>query len=242
MDALKRYGALYLGVIAAAVVLSLVFSGVCEYAAASGTIQALPRPVVVVDAGHGGEDGGAVGPGGVLESQINLDITQRLEPLLALCGFEPVPVRDGDYAVYDSGCATIAQKKASDLRNRAKLVQETAPALLLSIHQNQFSDGRYSGAQVFYAPTSGSEALAGLLQQGLRDSLDPGNNRQCKPAGEVYLMQHVDCTAVLVECGFLSNSAEAAQLQQPDYQKKIACTIVAGLLQYFQENLDLLTF
>ena len=231
MDVFKRYGRVYLCVMAVAAALALILSDAWSYLAASGSC-CVQRPVVVLDAGHGGEDGGAVSVTGVLESQINLQITLRLRDLLLLCGCDPILIRDGDYAIYDSGCSTISQKKVSDLRNRVAKIQEISPAVLISLHQNQFSDSRYSGAQVFYAPTAGSEALAKQMQETLRLCLNPANQRQCKAAGEVYLMQHVTCTGILIECGFLSNREEEALLRQEDYQKKTVCAITAGLMQY----------
>ena len=136
-------------------------------------------------------------------------------------------IRTTDTAVYTNG-TTISEKKISDLKHRVELVNETANALLLSIHQNQFSDGRYSGAQVFDAPTSGSQDFAQLTQSLLISSLNPKSKRACKPAESVYLMQHIQCTGILVECGFLSNSQEEANLRTPEYQKKLCCVIASA--------------
>lgn len=235
MEACKRYGRLYLLVLIVAAVGTYAASGAWSYLTVSGPY--VPSgPVVVLDAGHGGEDGGAISVTGVQESGINLAITLRLRDLLRLLGCEPVLTRDGDYAIYDDDCSTIAQKKASDLRNRVALIQQTGPSVLMSIHQNQFEQAQYSGAQVFYATTQGSAELAEQLQQALCTGLDPDNHRKCKPIGAVYLMQHVDCTAVLIECGFLSNREDEALLRSEDYQKQLSCAITAGLLQYLGEQ------
>lgn len=193
---------------------------------------------VVVDAGHGGEDGGAVSVSGERESEINLAIALRLRDLLALAGVEPVMIRTDDSAVYSDGCTGISQKKLSDLQNRVRMTQEAAPALLLSIHQNFFEQAKYRGAQVFFAKTEGSRALAEKLQNVLCASVDPSNHRQIKPAQTVYLMEHAPCTAALIECGFLSNAAEEQLLRTPDYQKKLAAAICAASVEYLSERED----
>lgn len=195
------------------------------------TVIAESQPIerkhcIILDAGHGGEDGGATSCTGKLESGFNLDITLRLNDLLHLLGYDTGMIRTTDTAVYTKG-ETIAQKKVSDLKERVRIVNETENALLLSIHQNNFSDGKYSGAQVFYAGTEGSKALAKQLQAAFVSTLNPGSNRQCKKSDGVYLMEHIDCTGVLIECGFLSNAEEEAKLSSPEYQKKLCCVIAA---------------
>lgn len=185
---------------------------------------------IIIDPGHGGEDGGAISCTGKTESSINLEIALRLKDLMQLLGFETKMVRQTDTAVYTQG-TTIAQKKASDLKERVRMVESTQNALLLSIHQNTFSDGRYSGAQVFYASSPGSQELAQSLQQMLVSTLNPGSNRQCKPGSGIYLMEHITHPGVLIECGFLSNPAEEAKLRGPAYQKKLCCVIAATVAQ-----------
>ena len=186
------------------------------------------RNTVVVDAGHGGVDGGATSCTGVLESQINLEISQKLKDLLNLLGINTVMIRETDCSVYTKG-ETIAQKKVSDLKERVRIVNNTENALLVSIHQNLFSNQKYSGAQVFYAPTEGSMELAKFIQQTFVNTINLDSHRQAKKADFIYLMQHVQCTGVLVECGFLSNPQEEYLLRNKSYQQKvsavIACTI-----------------
>lgn len=190
---------------------------------------------IVIDPGHGGEDGGATSCTGMVESAYNLDISLRLNDLFHLLGYETKMIRTTDTAVYTKG-ETIAQKKVSDLKERVRIVNETEDALLLSIHQNNFPDGRYSGAQVFYAGTEGSEALAKQLQAGFTSTLNPGSNRKSKKSDGVYLMEHIQCTGVLVECGFLSNAAEEAKLRSPEYQKKLCCVIAATVSEYLSNT------
>ena len=127
---------------------------------------------------------------------------------------------------------TIAQKKASDLKERVRIVKDTENALLLSIHQNIFPEEKYSGAQVFYADTPGSEALAVQLQEAFQKTVNPKSNRKSKPADKIYLMEHIPCTGVLIECGFLSNMREEALLRQPGYQKQLCCVIAATVSNF----------
>ena len=191
---------------------------------------------IVIDPGHGGEDGGATGVAGTRESDLNLAVSLRLQALLRLFGHEPVMVRTTDTAVYSAGAGTISEKKVSDIHNRVRLVNDTPGALLVSIHQNFFTQGQYSGAQVFYADDAYSRALAQQLQAQLRASLDPGNRREAKgAAGTVYLMNHIQTPGILVECGFLSNAAEEARLNTPAYQTRLAMTMAAVLLQNLED-------
>ncbi len=179
---------------------------------------------IIIDAGHGGEDGGATSCSGILESKYNLEIAMRLNDLFQLLGYRTLMIRTTDRSVYTQG-ETIAAKKVSDLKQRVKIVNETEDAILISIHQNTFSDSRYSGAQVFYGPEGESHALADTTQTALRGALNPDSNRTAKKADGIYLMQHIDCTGILVECGFLSNEQEEVLLRSTDYQKKICCVL-----------------
>jgi N-acetylmuramoyl-L-alanine amidase len=188
------------------------------------------RRCVIIDAGHGGEDGGAVSCTGAHESQINLEIALRLNDLLQLLGIDTVMIRTTDRSIYTQG-STLALKKASDLKERVRIANSIDNAIVLSIHQNMFQDGKYNGAQVFYASTPGSKELAGQIQSVFKQSLNPGSNRSIKRADSVYLMQHIKCTGVLVECGFLSNAAEEALLRNSAYQQKICCVLASALSQ-----------
>lgn len=180
----------------------------------------------IIDPGHGGLDGGATSCTGKLESAFNLEIGLRTRDLLHFLGYQTRMIRTGDVSVYTNG-DTIAQKKMSDLKERVRICNETEGAILLSIHQNTFSDSRYAGAQVFYSDTTGSEVLAKSLQTNLITALNPNSNRQIKKAQGIYLMQHIRCPGVLIECGFLSNQAEEAKLRSPEYQKSLCCVIAA---------------
>lgn len=190
---------------------------------------------VVIDPGHGGEDGGATSCTGRMESEYNLAISRRLDDLLHLLGYQTRMTRKSDVSIYTTG-DTIARKKISDLKERVRIVNETSNALLVSIHQNQFSDSRYSGAQVFYANTPGSQELGRQLQTQLVSALNPGSNRKSKPISGVYLMENINCTGVLIECGFLSNPREEARLRDSDYQKRLCCVIAAVISQHISNT------
>ena len=191
------------------------------------------RITVLIDPGHGGVDGGATSCTGILESGLNLEISMRLRDLLTLMGCKTKMVRTTDTSVATTG-QTIAETKISDLKERVRMANEQPNTLLVSIHQNTFSDSRYGGAQVFYAQTEGSKELAALMQSTFAATVNPGSNRKCKPADGIYLMQQVKCPGVLVECGFLSNPAEEAKLRNSEYQKQICCVIAACVTQSLQ--------
>ena len=186
---------------------------------------------LILDAGHGGEDGGAVSVTGVPESRVNLEIVQKLRDTLALYGVDPVVLREEDVSLHDPEASTLREKKRSDLKNRVRAVEAVEGGTLLSIHQNSYPGSQYRGAQVFYAPTGGSRELAELLQTALREELQPDNDRQAKPIPEsVYLMNHVSCPAVLVECGFLTNPEEEALLRDGGYQRQLAAVLAGAWL------------
>ena len=186
---------------------------------------------IIIDAGHGGEDGGATSCTGKLESVYNLEIARKLNDLMHMLGLHTKMVRTSDTSVYTQG-NSIAEKKVSDLNYRVKLVNETENAILVSIHQNTFPDGQYRGAQVFYAPKGEGKDLAEQLQTALVQTLNPGSNRRSKRADGIYLMEHIQKTGVLVECGFLSNAEEEANLRSEDYQKKLVCVIAATVFNF----------
>lgn len=218
----------------------MVILVIAQYGSRAATVIAENTPLerehtIIIDAGHGGEDGGATSCSGVLESGINLEISLRLNDLFHLLGYETHMIRTTDTAVYTKG-ETLSQKKISDLKERVRIVNETENAVLLSIHQNNFPDGRYSGAQIFYANNEESMALAKQMQSSFIESLNPGSKRQCKASEGIYLMEHIECTGILIECGFLSNAEEEARLRSGTYQKKLCCVIVSNTSIWLAEE------
>jgi len=182
--------------------------------------------VLVIDPGHGGVDGGATSCTGKLESAYNLQISLRLRDLFHLLGYRTRMIRTTDTSIYTTG-ETIAVQKMSDLKERVRIANERENNVLISVHQNYFADSKYSGAQVFYPDTTGSKELAEALQTALVTALNPGSNRKCKKSSGIYLMEHIQCTGVLIECGFLSNPSEEAKLSDAAYQQKLCCVIAA---------------
>lgn len=186
------------------------------------------RRIIVVDAGHGGIDGGATSCTGVLESKFNLEIALRLNDLLRFMGYETKMIRTEDTSIHTEG-KTIAAQKVSDLKQRVRIVNEIENAILVSIHQNTFPQEKYSGAQVFYADDECSQTLARNLQTAFIQTVNPGSKRKCKSSEGIYLMQNITNPGVLIECGFITNPQEEALLRSGDYQKKLASVISACL-------------
>ena len=193
------------------------------------------RKCVVIDPGHGGEDGGAVSCTGVTESTFNLDIALRLRDLMHLLGMDTVMTRDTDRSIHTDG-ETIAARKVSDLKERVRLANGIENAILVSIHQNHFPDSRYSGAQVFYKPNNESAELAARLQTAFVQTINYGSNRKSKKADGIYLMEKVQLPAIFVECGFLSNYQEEAKLRDDQYQKQVAAVIAATCSTFLHGN------
>ena len=193
------------------------------------------KQVLILDAGHGGEDGGAVAPNGTIEADINLQIALRARAIAELTGVEVVMTRDSPDIAYPDDASTIAERKKADQHQRVELIRATKNAVLISIHQNCYPDKKPSGAQVLYAASAGSDVLGTQMHENLITYLDPQNRRVSAPISDkIYLMREVKCPAVLVECGFLSNEAECARLRDSGYQTKLAAVIIASYLQYRQ--------
>lgn len=186
---------------------------------------------IVIDPGHGGIDGGAISCTGIPESRFNLEISMRLRDLFRLLGYKTRMIRESDISIYKEG-NTIASRKMSDLKERVRIVNETENALLLSIHQNTFPESRFSGPQIFYTNREESKIFAQELQNSLTDHLKPENRRQAKKCSNVYLMENIQCTGILIECGFLSNPEEEAKLKTDVYQKKLSAVIACTVIEY----------
>ena len=209
----------------------IVFLGIAHMGSNTVTTiqqqKAVPREhTIVIDAGHGGIDGGATSCTGVLESHINLQIALRLEDMLHLLGYDTVMIRRTDESIYTEG-NTIASQKVSDLKERVRITNETPGGILISLHQNTYSDSRYRGAQVFYTNDAYSKKLAQTVQQNLVTVLNPSSQRKSKPAKGVYLMEHITCPGVLIECGFLTNPEEEVLLRNAEYQTNL-CAVIAA--------------
>ena len=191
--------------------------------------------ILILDAGHGGEDGGASSASGSRESGINLNIVLKTEALMAFLGVRTELTRSEDQSIHSEGASTIHEKKVSDLKNRVEFVNSISDAMLISVHQNYFTDSRYSGAQVFYAKGDVSRQWGDGTQEVLRQVLDPTNDRAAKVMPDnIYLFSHISCPAILVECGFLSNGEEASLLLTDTYQRKISLALAGAYLRELQ--------
>ncbi len=191
-------------------------------------------PVIVLDAGHGGMDGGCVSIDGTPEKGINLNILLALRDMLNASGFETDVTRDTDVSIHDEGIRGIANQKSSDMDNRLAKFNEHKNCLCISIHQNQFTDDKYSGAQMFYSATNPkSKKLAQCIQDNFVTHIQPNNTREIKEIGkELFLCYYSKNPTVMVECGFLSNEAEAKLLTDEEYQSKVAFTIFSGINEF----------
>ena len=194
--------------------------------------------VIVIDAGHGGIDGGATSCSGVLESKLNLEIALRLDDLMHLLGYDTRMIRTTDTSIHVQG-NTIASQKISDLKERVKIVNSQDGGILVSIHQNTFSDSRYFGAQVFHSENKTSQELAKCIQDVLILGLNPNSNRQIKKADGIYLLEHIQKPGILIECGFLSNEEECEALCREDTQKKLALLLAASVLEILSEDTEI---
>ena len=189
---------------------------------------------VVLDAGHGGTDPGKIGINGALEKDVNLQITLLVKRYLEAQDIEVVLTRETEEGLYDSDAPN---KKVQDMKRRIEKIEETAPAIAVSIHQNSYPEEYVKGAQVFYyTGSTEGQKLAQSVQNSLVERLDPDNHRQIKANDSYYLLKKAPTPIVIVECGFLSNSDEAAKLCQTGYQERVAWAIHMGILQYLNAN------
>ncbi len=188
------------------------------------------RYLVVVDAGHGGNDPGKVGVDGSLEKDINLEIANRVRRFLEQEDVEVLMTREGDKGMYDENSSN---KKVQDMKNRCALINESAPDCVVSIHQNSYHEESVKGAQAFYFGSSTeSRKLAETLQAKLISYADPKNHRDAKANSSYYLLKKTEAPIVIVECAFLSNWEEAKKIQEESYQNQIAWAVAMGVLTY----------
>ena len=191
---------------------------------------------VILDAGHGGLDGGAVGIDGTVEKDINLQIAQKLKAVLELYGYNVIMTRSDDGSIHDSQAHSTREQKVSDIHNREKIITEHPDALFVSIHQNHFSQSNVHGTQVFYSGNNNlSPALAQNIQDAIVSHLQLDNKRLIKKSGtEIYLLYHSKIPSVMVECGFMSNRNDMNDLKNQDYQRILAFSIADGITNYLK--------
>lgn len=195
---------------------------------------------VIVDAGHGGEDGGAIGKSGSLEKDINLQFALKVNDYLSFFGINTYMVRTEDRSVGDITLPTIRERKVSDIRARAALMDLFENSIYLSIHQNEFTQSYVHGTQVFYAPNSEeSKNLATVIQKTVCSLTQPDNTKVPKESGtSIYVLYNATKPACLCECGFVSNPEEEKLLLSEDYQRKFSLALSFSVLNYLitEEN------
>ncbi len=216
----------------------LYLTFMANFSAAEASSMPITQKTVIVDAGHGGDDGGAIGIDGTVEKDINLDIALKLEKILKFYGFNVIMTRTQDVMTCDDGLDSLRKRKISDIHNRFELMRKNPDAIFISVHQNKFEDSSQHGTQVFYSGNDErSKELAEAIQTSVTLTLQRKNDRVVKKSGSgIYLLYHAKIPAVLVECGFISNFDEVKKLKDESYRMKLAILIADGLLKYLSNH------
>ena len=193
-----------------------------------------PKQIIVLDPGHGGEDNGATGIGGIREKDINLAVSKMVGEILSVMNFDVKYTRTTDTSLGTDGKFI----KRNDLSYRVKFTRSFDEPIFVSIHMNKFSVEKYNGLQTFYSKNNpSSEVLALKVQCAVRTLIQPQNTREVKKAGtSIFILDRLESPAILVECGFLSNNAESALLVSADYQRKLSFCIAMGIADYFKKE------
>lgn len=239
LNNLKRW---FIGIISGVLIFSAAVSGTYrlnEKAVMSINSSPINETVFIIDAGHGGMDGGAVAKDGTVEKDINLSTAMKLRSMMNALGFKTETTRTEDIMTCNEGLSTLREKKVSDIRNRLKLLESTEKGVLISIHQNSYPSNTSKGSQVFYSGgNEQSSVLAGFIQNSLVSMIQTDNHRKIKKAGtSIYLLYHATKPAVMVECGFMTNPSECEKLKDESYQNELSFGIICGVFEYLK-NLE----
>ena len=195
------------------------------------------KKTIIIDAGHGGEDCGAIGQNGSYEKDLNLEIAFTLGEMLSEKGYAVVYTRTEDKLLYTDEQNIKGIRKISDLKNRCKIAKDFPDSVFISIHMNSYTDPKYSGLHVYYSENNdSSRALASKVQSSVINTLQKENNRTIKPGKSIYVLENIENTAILIECGFLSNPEECEKLSQKEYQKKLCFSILCGMIEYMEDK------
>lgn len=191
--------------------------------------------IIILDAGHGGEDAGAIGKGEVYEKDLNLEYALMIGEILTERGYTVIFTRTEDKMLYSPEENIKGHRKISDLKNRLKVCDGYPNSLLISIHMNSFGASKYSGLQVYYKSASEeSMALASKIQESVREDVQPENHRNVKDGHDLYLLDNSPVSAVIIECGFMSNDEELSKLLQKEYKNRLCFSIVCGIIEYME--------
>lgn len=230
----RRFTAVLRSILALAAVIGSVAASPIPAQAAAGETTS-PTLTVILDPGHGGADGGAIGCNGEKEKNLNLSVALAIEKLLRERGINVIMTRSTDVHLCTEEQNAKGQRKVNDLRNRLLVAEQNPGAIFVSIHMNSYSASKYHGFQAYYTVNDNGESrqLAEAIQARVRADLQSDNNRQVKAAGEnIYLLNHAVGTAVLLECGFLSNPEECSRLSEPEYREALSFSIVSAIMEY----------
>lgn len=194
------------------------------------------KNLIIIDAGHGGEDPGAIGIDSIYEKDLNLSISKELGAALETNGFAVMYTRTEDKLLYKAEENIKGIRKISDLKNRCKIAAEYPNAIFISIHMNSYGDSKYSGTQVYYSTRNEyGRMLASAIQESVKASVQPNNNRVIKSGEGIYVLENTENVSVLVECGFITNSEECKKLSEKEYQKELSLAIVCGIIKYVEK-------
>jgi len=230
-------GGSYLKRLIILIMLPLVLMNACTMFPSARKVNKEHEPLLIIDPGHGGADGGAVAGDGTKESDLNLAVALKMDALCGFLGVNSIMTRSSEALDYPESAVTIRAKKIADQKARVELINNTPNATLISIHQNIYPGAKPSGAQALYGKVEGSAELAELIQGNFAFYIDEDNKRSAaRISDDIYLMKKAECPAVLVECGFMSNPEELARLRTPEYQKMLAAVFVASYTQFISET------
>lgn len=218
--------------------IAVVAIGIFQINLKEETIETVALPVsnkvIVIDAGHGNPDGGAVSANGISEAEINLKIALKLQNLLEQSGATVILTRSDENGIYDTNKTNIKDKKISDIKNRVKIGNSSSADIFVSIHLNKIPQNQYSGWQTFFKKgCDQGEKLATSIQENLNKTIEKENNRVPMKLDNVYIVKNIEIPLTIVECGFLSNEEEERKLQEDNYQDKLAWGIYNGIINYF---------
>ena len=201
------------------------------------TVMSASSKIIIIDAGHGGEDAGAVARDDIYEKDLNLEYAMEIGGLLSEKGYTVVYTRVDDRMLYSPEENIKGHRKISDLKNRLLVCADYPDGILVSIHMNSFGASRYSGLQVYYKDScEESKALASLIQSSVRKDVQPENNRQIKNGKGLYLLDNCNNASVIVECGFMTNDGELEKLLQKEYKNALSFSIVCGIIEYIEKS------
>ena len=229
------------------IAISLVMVVLCSfllntYSESSAQVSAMAaeneKNLIIIDAGHGGEDPGAIGANGVYEKNLNLEIATQVGELLREAGFAVIYTRLDDKLLYAEEENIKGIRKISDLKNRCKIAAEYPNSIFVSIHMNSYCNPKYSGLQVYYSKNNNeSKSLAENIQSTVKNEVQSDNNRVIKPGKDIYVLENIPNVGVLIECGFLTNPDECKKLSEKEYQKRLSSAIVCGIIRYKEKQI-----